>query len=127
MVLFVVYLYKKSPAVSANDNYLSSGSVKDTKNPVIKQGELGQDSEAYDEDGVGVPSDVLDFEAKVRQGLGDRGSGVSLPKEQTDEDIQAQMKKHSFNKYVSDVISLKRELPDTRHQSCRTLGKSSGS
>ena len=31
------------------------------------------------------------------------------------------MKHHSFNKYVSDVISLKRDLPDTRHQQCRQL------
>ena len=31
------------------------------------------------------------------------------------------MKLHSFNKYVSDVISLKRELPDTRHHTCRQI------
>ena len=63
-----------------------------------------------------VPEEVLAFEAKVRPGLGDKGKGVSLPKEQTEEDIKEQMKHHSFNKYVSDVISLKRDLPDTRHQ-----------
>ena len=46
---------------------------------------------------------------------------MSLPKEQTEEDIKENMKLHSFNKYVSDVISLKRELPDTRHHTCRQI------
>ena len=58
---------------------------------------------------------------KVRPGLGEHGKGVSLPKEQTEEDIKENMKLHSFNKYVSDVISLKRELPDTRHHTCRQI------
>ena len=58
---------------------------------------------------------------KVRPGLGNNGKGVSLPKEQTEEDIKEQMRQHSFNKYVSDVISLKRDLPDTRHHTCRQI------
>ena len=68
-----------------------------------------------------VPEAILDFEAKVRDGLGENGRSVSLSKEQTEDDIKDQMKHHSFNKYVSDVISLKRNLPDTRHHSCREL------
>ena len=64
-----------------------------------------------------VPQEVLDFEAKVRPGFGDKGKGVSLP--QTEEDIKEQMKHHSFNKYVSDVISLKRVI---RHfQFCENI------
>ena len=68
-----------------------------------------------------VPQDVLNFEAQVRPGLGSYGRPVILEGEQTDEDIKALMKEHSFNKLVSDVISLKRDLPDTRHPSCRVL------
>ena len=67
-----------------------------------------------------VPQEVLDFEAKVRPGLGEKGRGVTL-QEQTEDHIKENMKHHSFNKYVSDVISLKRDLPDTRHQQCRQL------
>ena len=55
-----------------------------------------------------VPQEVLDFEAKVRPGYGDKGKGASLP--QTEEDIKEQMKYHSFNKKVSDVISLQRVI-----------------
>ena len=51
----------------------------------------------------------------MHPGLVEHGKGVSLPKEQTEEDIKENVKLHSFNKYVSDVISQKRELPDTRH------------
>ena len=68
-----------------------------------------------------VPVEVLQFESKVRLGLGENGKSVSLPNEQTEENIKEQMKEHSFNKYVSDVISLKRNLPDTRHHTCREI------
>lgn len=69
-----------------------------------------------------IPKEVLDFEARVRPGMGENGKPVTLDKsEQTAEDIKDQMKAHSFNKYLSDLISLKRDLPDTRHQSCRRI------
>jgi len=102
MVLTVAYLFKKTSSVSENDleNPGNFDTLKD----------LGD-----------VPAEVLEFEAKVRPGLGEHGKGVSLPKEQTEEDIKENMKLHSFNKYVSDVISLKRELPDTRHHTCRQI------
>ena len=67
-----------------------------------------------------VPKEVLDFEAQVRVGLGAYGKAVVL-EEQSEDDIKELMKKHSFNKQVSDVISLKRDLPDTRHPSCRVI------
>ena len=67
------------------------------------------------------PHELLDFEAKVRPELGLNGAGVSLPKEQSHADIQNQMKLHSFNKFVSDVISLKRSLPDVRHPDCKSI------
>ena len=28
---------------------------------------------------------------------------------------------YAFNKYVSDQINVKREMPDTRHSECRTI------
>ena len=68
-----------------------------------------------------VPQIVKDFENQVVPGLGDLGRGVSLPREQTQDDIKDQLKKYSYNKYVSDKISVRRKLPDTRHQECRRL------
>ena len=62
----------------------------------------------------------MDFEAQVRPGLGAYGKGVTL-EEQTEDDIKELMKQHSFNKLVSDVISLKRDLPDSRHPSCHDI------
>ena len=31
------------------------------------------------------------------------------------------MKKYAFNRWASDKMSLKRELPDVRHSTCRTI------
>ena len=67
-----------------------------------------------------LPKIVRDFEDLVVPGYGDFGKGVSL-REQSQEDIQAQLKKYSYNKHVSDKISLRRTLPDTRHSECRRI------
>lgn len=77
-----------------------------------------QDSGGPEDD---VPRQVVQFESLVRKGLGANGKGVSLPNEQSANDISDQLKAHAFNKFVSDVISLKRELPDTRHMECRGI------
>ena len=74
-----------------------------------------------EDDYLEVPQQVLEFERLVRPGLGDHGKGVHLPQEQSSTDIKAQMKLYSYNKYVSDRISVRRLLPDTRHQDCRSL------
>ena len=84
---------------------------RNSENQVTKEEELKSQD---------VPQEVLDFEAQVRPGLGAYGKGVTL-EEQTEDDIKELMKQHSFNKLVSDVISLKRDLPDTRHPSCRVI------
>ena len=31
------------------------------------------------------------------------------------------MKKYAFNRWASDKMSLKRQLPDVRHATCRTI------
>jgi polypeptide N-acetylgalactosaminyltransferase len=31
------------------------------------------------------------------------------------------LQKYAFNKYVSDQINVKREMPDTRHADCRKI------
>ena len=31
------------------------------------------------------------------------------------------MKKYAFNRWASDKMSLKRQLPDVRHSTCRTI------
>ena len=68
-----------------------------------------------------VPQQILKFEGLVRPGLGENGRGVVLSQEQTHADIQGQMKSYSYNKYVSDRISVRRLLPDTRHRECRSI------
>jgi len=68
-----------------------------------------------------LPQIVREFEDRVVPGLGDGGRGVSVPREQTSDDIKAQLKQYSYNKYVSDKISVRRTLPDTRHSECRKL------
>ena len=98
MILCLLYLFKRN-------------------NPVTSTEELSNNPDEP------VAQEVLDFEAQVRPGLGDYGRAVVLSDEQTDEDIKGLMKDHSFNKFVSDVISLKRDLPDTRHPTCRTIGQ----
>ena len=68
-----------------------------------------------------TPEQILKFEGLVRPGLGENGRGVHLSDEQTRDDIAAQMKSYSYNKYVSDRISVRRLLPDTRHRECRLV------
>ena len=74
-----------------------------------------------EDDYLEIPQQVLEFEGLVRPGLGEDGKEVRLPQEQTSDDIKAQMKSYSYNKYVSDRISVRRRLPDTRHRECRSL------
>ena len=35
--------------------------------------------------------------------------------------VEATMKKYAFNRWASDKMSLKRQLPDVRHSTCRTI------
>ena len=35
--------------------------------------------------------------------------------------VEATMKKYAFNRWASDKMSLKRQLPDVRHATCRTI------
>jgi Glycosyl transferase family 2 len=56
--------------------------------------------------------------------VGELGAAVTMPK-----DMPAEIKKiydegrskHQFNQYVSDLISFKRELPDTRSDYCKNM------
>ena len=45
-----------------------------------------------------LPKVVRDFEDLVVPGLGAGGRGVSVPGEQSQDDIKAQLKKYSYNK-----------------------------
>ena len=65
MVLTVMYLFKRAEKV----------------------GEISPQKSA--------PQAVLDFEAQVRDGLGQNGKPVTL-KEQTDEDMKEQLKNHRY-------------------------------
>jgi len=105
MVLVASYLFKLG----------AGGGVNNRASGLVGQIWPGDDTDESSE----VPQIVKDFESLVVEGLGDHGRGVSLPKEQTADDIKDQLKKFSYNKFVSDKISLKRRLPDTRHRECR--------
>ena len=104
MVLVVTYIYNKS------QDLLKTNS----KMPVA----VKKVNEVREEE---VPLPILKFEGLVRPGLGDNGRGVVLSEEQSQSDIKAQMKSYSYNKYVSDRISVRRLLPDTRHKECRSI------
>ena len=107
MVLVATYIFNKSNDLLRTNN----------KMPVAVE-----KVDARDNDILGdVPRLVLEFEGLVRPGLGENGRGVVLSQEQTNDDIKAQMKLYSYNKYVSDRISVRRLLPDTRHQDCKSL------
>lgn len=67
-----------------------------------------------------VSPELLAFEALAKPGLGAHGAAVRF-QEQTEKDIEDQLKLYAFNKYVSDRISVKREMPDTRHNECRKI------
>ena len=107
MVLVATYIFNKSHDLLRTNN----------KMPVAVEKVGARDNEVGDE----VPRQVLEFEGLVRPGLGENGRGVVLSQEQTGSDIQAQMKLYSYNKYVSDRITVKRLLPDTRHRECRSI------
>ena len=107
MVLVATYIFNKSHELLRTSN----------KMPVAVE----KVEKFIEDDYLEVPQKVLAFEGLVRPGLGDHGKGVHLPQEQSSADIQAQMKSYSYNKYVSDRISVRRLLPDTRHRECRSL------
>ncbi|XP_075977481.1 polypeptide N-acetylgalactosaminyltransferase 9 isoform X1 [Anticarsia gemmatalis] len=57
---------------------------------------------------------------------GELGKPVVLPKNITDETKQAVQegwKKNAFNQYVSDLISIRRKLPDPRDEWCKQPGR----
>ena len=106
MVLVATYIFNKS-----NEHFKTNN-----KMPLFVENiALNED------DYLEIPQQVLEFEGLVRPGLGEDGKEVRLPQEQSSDDIKAQMKSYSYNKYVSDRISVRRLLPDTRHQDCRSL------
>lgn len=56
---------------------------------------------------------------------GELGKPVVLPKnisEETKQAVQEGWKKNAFNQYVSDLISIKRKLPDPRDEWCKQPG-----
>ena len=104
MVFVATYIFNKSHDLLRTNNKMPVNVEK-------------VDNEVEDE----IPRQVLEFEGLVRPGLGENGRGVVLSQEQTGSDIQAQMKLYAYNKYVSDRITVKRLLPDTRHRECRAI------
>ncbi|XP_026327122.1 putative polypeptide N-acetylgalactosaminyltransferase 9 isoform X2 [Hyposmocoma kahamanoa] len=85
---------------------------------------LKRKSEAYINnisDGLGVIAAPGSVDAP-----GELGKPVILPKNLTDDARQAVSegwKKNAFNQYVSDLISIKRKLPDPRDEWCKTPGR----
>eukprot|EP00095_Tigriopus_kingsejongensis_P004574 snap_masked-scaffold462_size163801-processed-gene-0.29 protein:Tk04574 transcript:snap_masked-scaffold462_size163801-processed-gene-0.29-mRNA-1 annotation:"hypothetical protein DAPPUDRAFT_306553" len=65
-----------------------------------------------------IPPDILEFESKVIPGLGENGNGVTITNQQL---VDETVKKFAFNKLASDEISLKRKLPDVRHEACKKI------
>jgi len=59
---------------------------------------------------------------------GAMGSAVKIlnPDPKTKEQISAGWRKHAFNQFVSDLISVTRSLPDPRDSWCRTQGEDEG-
>ena len=103
MALVVTYIYNKSHDLLRTNS----------KMPVaVERVEVREEE---------TPEQILKFEGLVRPGLGENGRGVHLSDEQTRDDIAAQMKSYSYNKYVSDRITVRRLLPDTRHKECRSI------
>ena len=105
MVCVITYVFNKSQTLLQGNSKL----------PVAVERVGGPEDEPE------IPQEVLKFEGLVRSGLGDNGRGVVLSEEQTKEDISGQMKLYAYNKYVSDRISVRRLLPDTRHRDCRSI------
>ncbi len=62
-----------------------------------------------------IPQEVLEFEALARPGAGENGAGVATG---GSADVAAEVKRYAFNKAASDLISIKRNLPDVRHRDC---------
>lgn len=104
MVLVVTYIFNKSHELLRTNS----------KMPIaVERIDVREEEE--------IPQQILKFEGLVRPGLGENGRGVVLAEEQKQADIAAQMKSYSYNKYVSDRISVRRLLPDTRHRECRSI------
>jgi hypothetical protein len=65
-----------------------------------------------------VPQAILDFESQVVEGVGEGGKGVPIDDQGAAQEL---VKKFAFNRKASDIMSLKRTLPDVRHQSCKRI------
>ena len=66
----------------------------------------------------GISPLVLEFEQQVVPGLGEGGKPASLPSEQSHSELEFEVIEQSYNKFISDRISLKRKLPDIRNKDC---------
>ncbi|KAG5888987.1 hypothetical protein JTB14_013292 [Gonioctena quinquepunctata] len=68
----------------------------------------------------------MDDPGQTSQVFGEMGEAVILPSNLTEE-IQKKVEdgysKNSFNQYVSDLISVRRSLPDPRHDWCKVPGR----
>ena len=106
MIQVITYISSQSPEQFNNNNKMPMTVEKVTSD---------------ENDDMEMPQQLLEFEGLMRPGLGDSGKGVRLPQEQSSADIQTQKKLYSFNKFVSDRISIRRKLPDVRHEECKTL------
>ncbi|TRY62130.1 hypothetical protein TCAL_02174 [Tigriopus californicus] len=65
-----------------------------------------------------IPPEIVQFEKQIVPGLGEDGKGIEIKdKKLLDETV----KKYAFNRLASDQISLKRTLPDVRHEACKKI------
>lgn len=95
--------------------YLENWNPRPSAHPTVGSGTAARKRSAEEKHFAEseVPESVRAFEALVVPGVGENGAGVS---EGNRQETDAIMKKYAFNKVASDQISLKRGLPDVRHQ-----------
>ncbi|XP_055328880.1 uncharacterized protein LOC129581693 [Paramacrobiotus metropolitanus] len=82
---------------------------------------------AVEEDTAGKVLNAPDIEKNVkpREGPGEMGKAVNITAEMLGKEereiFEAGFERNSFNQYASDMISVKRTLPDMRSEICKTI------
>ena len=112
--------------VNKLDEDIKPPSVEEERNQKISEEEMledkveDQDEQVKaDQDKEDIPWEILEFESKVVEGLGEHG--VKVSGKFSDAEGVAIISKYSFNKNLSDMISLTRETPELRHPDCQSI------
>ncbi|KAJ6649656.1 Polypeptide N-acetylgalactosaminyltransferase 5, partial [Pseudolycoriella hygida] len=78
-------------------------------------------SKLYDESSTYRWTETVKSDNVTRHGIGEGGAAFKPPDEHTKELMEEMLKKENYNLLASNMMSLHRSLPDSRHEKCKEL------